>query len=358
MITSGTSEDLWSEVVSFPNLLLAFRRASKGKRKRADVARFGLNLERELFDLRAELATGEYTPGSYRQFTIYERKPRIISAAPFRDRVVHHAVMNVVEPLLDPTFIPHSYACRKGLGVHRAVNYYQRMARRYAYALHMDVAQYFPSIDRQMLIQKLAVRIENARVLALLRNIIENAPSTLQSLPVFAGDDLLTPLERPCGIPIGNLTSQFLANLYLDDLDHWITKAQKVPAYLRYVDDMVVLDDSKARLADIREMVRQRLAQDRLLLHPRKAHIVPTHDGVSLLGYQVFPKFRRLRPDGVRFTRRRMRALQRAYALGKIDWPTLNSSIQSWIGHAAHADSAGLRKNLFSVLVFQRAQTE
>ena len=132
--------NLWPRIVTFDNLLRAWRRARQGKGDRREVARFALNLERELFTLRAELEAGNYLPGPYRQFTIYERKPRLISAAPFRDRVVHHALMNVVEPLLDPTFIPHSFACRKGYGVHRAVNYYQHAARRYAYALHLDVA--------------------------------------------------------------------------------------------------------------------------------------------------------------------------------------------------------------------------
>lgn len=348
--------NLWPRIVAFDNLLRAWRRARQGKGDRREVARFALNLERELFTLRAELEAGNYLPGPYRQFTIYERKPRLISAAPFRDRVVHHALMNVVEPLLDPTFIPHSFACRKGYGVHRAVNYYQHAARRYAYALHLDVAQYFPSIDRGLLLNKLGVRISDPRVLDLFRRIVVTGPPGGTALPVFPGDDLLTPLEHPCGIPIGNLTSQFLANLYLDDLDHWVTGVLKPPVYLRYVDDMVFLDDDKRKLAEIRAAVRERLAAERLLLHPRKAHIVPTRDGLSLLGYQVFPGFRRLRPDGVRHARRRLHGLARAYAAGLIAWSKVNASVQSGLGHARHADTLGLRAKIFRVLVFRRAK--
>jgi len=138
---------LWQRVVAFENLLLAFRKARRGKGHSPEVAEFGLNLEPELLCLQRELKAGNYWPGKYRLFTIYERKPRLIAAAPFRDRVVHHAVMNVLEAPLDRTFIHDSYACRKGKGVHAAVGRYQCWARRYAYVLQMDVAKYFPSID-------------------------------------------------------------------------------------------------------------------------------------------------------------------------------------------------------------------
>jgi retron-type reverse transcriptase len=145
---------VWSKVVSFENLLTAYRKARRGKAQRLEVARFGLALERELLALQRELQTAEYRPGPYHLFTIYERKPRVIAAAPFRDRVVHHAVMNVIEPLLDRTFIHDSYACRIGKGTHAAVDRYQTWARRYPYVLKMDVAQYFPSIDHDILREK------------------------------------------------------------------------------------------------------------------------------------------------------------------------------------------------------------
>ena len=132
---------LWHQVISFENLLLAFQKASKGKRSRHEVSCFALNRESELLLLQNELRMGKYRPGKYREFTIYERKPRKISAAPFRDRVVHHALMNVVEPLLDKCFINDSYACRKNKGVHRAVRKYQKWANQYSYALKLDIAR-------------------------------------------------------------------------------------------------------------------------------------------------------------------------------------------------------------------------
>lgn len=184
------------------------------------VAEFGLNLERELLRLRRELQDGTYRPSKYRLFTIYERKPRVIAAAPFRDRVVHHAVMNVIERPLDRTFIEDSYACRHGKGVHAAVDRYQAWAQTYRYALKMDVRQYFPSIDHDLLKEKLRRRITDLRVLDLPDRIIDGSPGGDSEPHYFPGDDLFTPIDRAVAIPIGNLTSQFFANLYLDDLDH------------------------------------------------------------------------------------------------------------------------------------------
>jgi RNA-directed DNA polymerase len=209
---------VWKEVVDFDNLLRAFRKARRGKGSRPEVARYGLNLERELFSLRDELDSEEYRPRRYRIFTIYERKPRIIAAAPFRDRVVHHAVMNVIEPALDRTFIHDSYACRPGKGTHAAVDRYQGWARRYCYALKMDVRQYFPSVDHDLLKEKLRRRIKDRKVLQLLDQIIDSGPPGRAAPAYFPGDNLFTPIERRTGIPIGNLTSQFFANLYLDSI--------------------------------------------------------------------------------------------------------------------------------------------
>lgn len=167
---------LWPQVISFENLLLAFRKARKGKRARADVAQFDLNLEKELLRLQAELKARTYRPGAYRLFTIYERKPRQIAAAPFRDRVVHHALLNAVEPLLDARFIFDSYACRPGKGVHRAVRRYQTWAKRYAYALKLDVARYFPNIDHAILKGQLRRHLKDPDVLWLFDVILDHSP--------------------------------------------------------------------------------------------------------------------------------------------------------------------------------------
>lgn len=348
---------VWQQLVSFENLLLAFTKARRGKRRRNSVALFECNLEKELLQLQHELISGTYCPGDYRQFTIYERKPRLISAAPFRDRVVHHAIMNVIEPTIDRRFIDDSYACRKGKGTHAAVARYQDYAHHYRYALKMDIARYFPSIDHLLLKQKLRRYLKDPKLLLLLDSIIDSNPCASTPFVYFLGDDLLTHLERPVGIPIGNLTSQFFANVYLDDFDHYVKEELKVKAYLRYVDDMVLLSNDKAQLAEWRESCRNRLASERLTLHPHKAHISPVKLGVDLLGYRVFPDHRRLRNDnGHRFIRK-LRHFAHAYAQGRLAWKDLNPSVQSWIGHALQADTLGLRKRIFSTIVFQRGRT-
>jgi len=160
--------------------------------------------------------------------------------------------------------------------------------------------------------------------------------------------------ERRTGIPIGNLTSQFLANLYLDDFDHYIKEQLKIKAYLRYVDDFIVLDDDKNRLHELRKLIEAYLNHNHLRLHPRKRHIVPTSQGLDVLGYLIFPNKRRLRNDnGHRFSRK-LRAFVKAYAVREMDWPEIHSSIRSWIGHAKHGDTYGLRVKIFDRTVFRR----
>lgn len=348
---------LWPDVVAFDNLLLAYRKAKKGKSQRDEVARFSLNLEHELLGLQKALSDGNYQPGDYRHFTIYERKPRLISAAPFRDRVVHHALMNVVEPLLDKSFIFDSYACRKGKGVHMAVDRYQNWARRYTYALKLDVASYFPGIDRCILKQQINSKIKDVYVLALFEQIIDHAAvSEPKNQVYFSGDDLFTPQQRPKGLPIGNLTSQVLANLYLDELDHFVKEQLRVPAYLRYVDDLLLLGDSRSRLWEWQAEIASYLERLRLRLHPRKINLFRTACGVDVFGYRVFPGYRLLRNDNGHRFHRKLRGFARVYNSGYLDWSDINPRVQSWIGHSMHANTYGLRCQLFNSVCFTREQ--
>lgn len=345
---------VFDQVVDFANLHDAWRKARRGKRNRESVARFSLQVERELFQLQDELCDGSWRPGAYRLFTINDRKPRTIAAAPFRDRVVHHAIMNVIEPSLDRTFIDDSYACRRGRGVHRAVDRYQGWAERWPYVLKLDVARYFPSIDHELLKAKLSRRIKDRRVLQLLFVIIDGSPET-KAPPIWVvGDDLFSPLDRRRGIPIGNLTSQFFANLYLDALDHYIKQELRVGPYLRYVDDMILLGDSAAVLRGWRARIEWYLREERLLLHARKREISRTADGLDVFGYRIFRHRRRLRADnGYRF-RRRLEGFARAYAAGRLEFADFDPSVQSWLGHARHGETAALRESIFSGVIFSR----
>lgn len=347
---------IWSELICFDNLLSAYHKAQRGKQSARSVAEFSLNLESELLSLQEELTDRTYRPGRYRLFTIYERKKRQIAAAPFRDRVVHHAIMNIIEPPIDRRFIFDSYACRQGKGVHAAVNRYQQWSKHYPYVLKMDIEQYFPSIDHDVMKAKLRYYLKDRYTLALLDKIIDTVPAATGRTDCcyFPGDDLLTPTERTTGLPIGNLTSQFLANLYLDTVDHFIKEQLHVRAYLRYVDDLVILGRDKVLLHEIRENIRERLAKDRLRLHPRKAHIYHTARGIDLFGYQVFPHKRKLRNDNGHAFHRRLRQMALRYHEGSLDWQEIHPQVMSWIGHAIHGETEGLRKTLFACTVFSR----
>jgi len=210
--------NLWPQVASFENLLLAAQAALRGKRKRPDVARFLVDLEPELLSLRRELLEGAYHPGAYRSFTVREPKPRLISAAPFRDRVVHHALTRVLDPIFEKRFAPNSYACRKGFGTHRAIRRAKQGCEDSPFVLKCDVVKYFPSIDHEILKGLLARVIKCRPTLELASNIIDHSNPQVESIAYFPGDDLFTPFERRRGLPLGNQTSQFFANVYLNPL--------------------------------------------------------------------------------------------------------------------------------------------
>lgn len=171
---------------------------------------------------------------------------------------------------------------------------------------------------------------------------------------LFPGDDLVDLMHRRQGLPIGNLTSQFLGNLYLTEFDYFLTQQCCVPAYLRYVDDLVLLDDSQSRLWQVKSAVDTFLERERLLIHPRKIQLMPCNQGVDLLGYRVFPTHRRLRKDnGYRF-RRRLRRQAKAYARGEVTLADVKASIAAWIGHVRHANSSGLRRAVLGMVCFSR----
>nr|VFK11014.1 MAG: Retron-type reverse transcriptase [Candidatus Kentron sp. LPFa]VFK30460.1 MAG: Retron-type reverse transcriptase [Candidatus Kentron sp. LPFa] len=344
--------NLWERITAFDNLYLAWRKARSGKATRPTVTRFELDLERNLLDLQKALRTRTYQPGEYYLFEIYDRKPRVIAAAPFPDRVAHHALMNPIEPVLDRRFIHDCYACRTSKGVHAAVRRYQGWVRRYSYVLKVDVRRYFPSIDHDILKAKLRRRIKDRDVLWLFDTIIDSAPNTGSPGVFFPGDDLVTLMERRCGLPIGNLTSQFLGNLYLDDLDHYLKEVCGVKAYLRYVDDLILLDDDKERLWEVKERIDDFLVKERLRLHPDKVLAQPTALGLDVLGYRVFPDRILLRRDNGYRYRRRLRTMRRDYQQGNITIKDIQASIAAWLGHARHANSLGLCRSVLYPVCF------
>ena len=274
--------DLWPVLTSFPNLLRASKKAKRGKRFRPSVSAFEFDLEPELWALQHELVTKTYRPGNYRSFYIYEPKKRLISAAPYRDRVVHHALTGILEPIFEPTFIYDSYACRQGKGTHAAVDRCQQFRTPVPVRSEDRHPQILPLDGSRDSETGIARKIKDPGVLWLASVIIDHSNPQEPVLDWFPGDDLLTPNERRRGIPIGNQTSQFFANVYLDPLDHFVKDRLRIKGYVRYVDDLLVFSDDKRHLADVRSQMIDFLRTLRLKLHPRKNTIFPVSGGHSV----------------------------------------------------------------------------
>ncbi|CDM96995.1 MULTISPECIES: RNA-directed DNA polymerase [Limnospira] len=346
--------NLWLDVIDFENLFQASRQAQRGKRYRQNVLEFNDNLESELIQLQQELSTQTYQPGEYRTFEIFEPKRRVISAAPYRDRVVHHALCHVIAPIFERTFIADSYANRVGFGTHRALKKFTIFARSSSYVLQCDIKKYFPSIDREILKTLLRRKIKCKNTLWLIDLIIDNSNEQLPVIDYFPGDDLLTPIQRQRGLPIGNLTSQFFANVYLNGLDHFIKEQLKVKKYVRYVDDFALFADSHSFLADARTEIETYLTQLRLKIHPIKSQLFETKHGANFLGFRIFPDYIRVRSDNLKRSRKRLRKLHKNYVCGKIGKSEVEQSLQSWFAHLNHGDTWRLQQQLFASLAWVR----
>jgi retron-type reverse transcriptase len=337
-----TWKNLYPSICSFENLLLAARKAQRGRRFWPEVYAFNSRLEENLVRMQRELESQTWEPGPYRDFYVQEAKRRLISAAPYADRVVHHALCNVVEPLFDRAFIFDSYACRKGKGTHAAADRYTEFSHRAGYVLKCDISRYFASIRHDVLFAQLARRIGDGKTLYLLEQIIRSR-----------GDDGLL---WPCGagIPIGNQTSQFFANVYLNGFDHWMKEEAPARFYIRYVDDFVVLHGDKKWLGALVPRIEDKLTGLGLELHPKKRTVFPVSEGCDFMGYRIWPERRRVRPsNGYRF-QRRLKAMAWDYRAGEIELEEVKASVMSWIGHAQHADTRGLRKAVFRGVSFSR----
>lgn len=341
---------MFASIVAWENLWLAYQKAARGKRSTASVARFEFQVADHLVDLQRDLNARTYRPGPYTHFTIHEPKRRKISAAPFRDRVVHHALCNLIEPRFEARFIHDSYANRIGKGTHAAIDRLQAFARRYRYVLRMDIVQHFPSLDHAVLRAAIAEVVDDADALWLVDLILDSSEGVLadEYEPVyFAGDDLFAAL-RPRGLPIGNLTSQFWSNVYLNALDWFVVRNLGCNPYLRYVDDFALFADSKRQLWAWKQEIVAFLASLRLTIHGNAAQVQPTSIGIPWLGFVVFPESRRVkRRNVVNFTRR-LSANIDLYRAGRITFAELDAGVLGWINHVRYGDTWRLRNQLFN----------
>ncbi len=342
--------NLWHEITDFANLLLAAKQAQKCKRFQPNILEFNYSLEAELFNLQTELKSKIYAPGNYTTFEIFEPKPRLISAAPYRDRVVHHALCRVIAPIFESTFIHDSYANRVGFGSHRALRRFTKFTRSSKYVFQADIRKYFPSIDHEILKSLIRQKIKCIDTLWLIDKIIDNSNEQEPVIEHFPGDDLLLPLQRRRGLPIGNLTSQFMANIYLNNFDHFIKEKLKCKKYLRYVDDFALFADDKNFLENARGYIEEYLVNLRLKIHPIKSQLFETKHGANFVGFRVLPHQIRVRTKSLRLGKIRIKKIMREYQQGKLEHESVRQSLQSWFAHLKHGDTWKLRKNICLIL--------
>jgi RNA-directed DNA polymerase len=343
---------LWEDITAFENLRQAARQAQQGKRYRPNVLAFNYNLEGELLNLQAELRQRTYSPGSYTTFVIRDPKSRLISAAPYRDRVVHHALCNIIIPLIDRTFIHDTYANRSGYGTHRALKRCTDFARTSRYVLQCDIRKYFPSIDLTILKSTLRQKIKCPDTLWLCDRIIDGSNDQGEEVEYFPNDTLLSPIQRRKGLPIGNLTSQFFANLYMNGFDHFVKEQIQAQKYLRYVDDFALFSDDRPFLVDARLAIEAYLTNLRLRLHPIKSQLFETKHGVNFVGFRILPDRTRIRNDNLQRSRDRCRQMQQDYTAGEIPLSDVVQRLRSWEAHLRHGDTHRLRRRVFDQLVF------
>lgn len=344
-----SADILFPHIISWENLRLAYQKAARGKRGRQAAAAFEFQIADNLLQLQMELENGRYEPGAYHHFTIHEPKRRLISAAPFRDRVVHHALCNIIEPLFEARFHPHSYANRVGKGTHRAIDQLQRYARRYRYVLRLDIVQHFPSLDHELLKAELFRVLHDQQVRGLISKILQSGEGVLAEeyeMVYFAGDDLFA-AGRPRGLPIGNLTSQFWSNCFMNAFDWFVARGLGCGAYLRYVDDFALFADSKRQLWEWKAAIVEYLAGLRLTIHQSAAQVCPVGNGIPWLGFVVYPTHRKLKRRNVVQFRRRLERNISAYRRGEISFAELDATVQGWINHVRYGDTWGLREHLF-----------
>ena len=336
-------DSLLDRLSSLRSLWEAMRRAARGKRRRPSVGRALFDAESIVLRLQRDLRAGCWQPGRPSQHELFDPKRRIITAAPFEDRVVHQALCEHIGPLLERGLIARTYACRVGRGTHAAVRQARLWAAQYRFALHLDVAKFFPSIDHDLLVVQLERDIAFGRTVGLCARILDAGCAHARGTRFhFPGDDLLSPLARKTGLPIGNLTSQHFANRYLSPVDHRATDRLRIRGYLRYMDDMLLFADERVQLEEWGHAIEQACWRQRLRLHPWQ--VVPTRQGVTWLGFRILPGQVRVKRASVVRARKRLGHLLAEAAGNPEGWDRFLASLRSTFAHWEHADSWRLRE--------------
>jgi len=322
-------------MISPENLFRAWKVFKENKRNKVDVMEFEINLEKEIFKLHRELKDRTYHHGPYSGFWIRDPKLRRIHKATVRDRVLHHAVFRILNPIFEPTFIANSFSCRIGKGTHKGMRKVAEMIRaksgnytRECFALKCDIRKFFDSIDHDILLRILEKKVVDKRMLWLLREIIESFTASRPNL-----------FDRH-GVPIGNLTSQIFANIYMNEFDQFIKHALHVKDYARYTDDFVIISNDRKYLEYLLEPIREYLSHTlHIELHPHKILLRECKRGIDFLGYVILPHHIVVRKKTKQRVLRKLRERVAQYRNGNIKEETLWGSLSSYLGVLSHADA-------------------
>ncbi len=344
--------NLFEQIISTENLFVAWDEFKKGKRDKSDVMAFEWRLEENIFKLHRELKNKTYKHSSYSGFYIRDPKQRHIHKATVRDRVLHHAIFSILNPIFEETFTPTSFSCRVGYGVHKGVQMLEKTLQKVAkngttdcYVLKCDVRKFFDTVNHGILMSIFRRRIKDVDTLWLLEEIVSSYVTERERERERERESWWAVARR--GIPIGNLTSQLFANIYMNEFDQFVKHKLKVKNYFRYTDDFVIVANDRDYLHGILPIVKTFLKEKlKLELHPKKVSIRKFHQGVDFLGYVIFPKYRILRSKTRRRIFKKLRRKVSDRRLGKITEQTLEQSLQSYLGVLSHANAYKLGESL------------
>jgi len=339
-----THNQIYKKMYSLENINFSYKKARKGKSKEDYVKNFEQNLEENLKNLQYELILKTYKPHGLRRFIVRDPKTRTIHSSLFIDRIVHHIIVHILEPIFEKVFIYDSFASREDKGTHLAIKRFCEFMRRVSqngrlvknafnnnqiigYCLKADIKSYFDNVDHEILINIIKKKINDEEAIKLIRKVLYN----------FKGKD------EGKGMPLGNYTSQFFANVYLNELDYFIKHELKVKYYIRYVDDFVILHKSKKRLNYLKNRIEGYLFNRlKLKLHPTKSKILPLRNGITFLGYRIFYHYKLLIKRNMKFAKRKIIMLKNK----ELDEQKFIEFFKGWEGYAKWANTYNLRKRL------------
>ena len=332
-------KDLFNNIISAENLFLAWDKFKNGKRNKKDVRLFEWNLEENIFRLHRDLKNKTYKHGAYHAFKISDPKPRNIHKAQVRDRILHHAVFQVLNPLFEPCFISASFSCREDYGTHKGVQYLQDILRKASkngsiscFALKCDIKKFFDSIDHDILISILKRKIKDEDAIWLLEQVISS----------FSTCSLLG-TEK--GVPIGNLTSQLFANIYMNEFDQFVKNNLRVKYFLRYTDDFLVLSEDMAYLENLLPEIVSFLGDNlSVKIHEEKTKIQKISWGIDFLGYIAFNKYKLVRTKTKRRIIKKFKRKLIECSQGHISKNSLSQSLQSYLGFLYHANTHKIQR--------------